>query len=75
VKTIFLARYLHSLALRREIHEGLNTIERWNGANDFIYFARRGIGGERTRDPSALDQSTGRTSWDVTDHRRGSSPI
>ena len=36
------ARYLHSLALRREIHEGLNTIERWNGANDFVYFARRG---------------------------------
>ncbi len=42
VKTIFLARYLHSLALRREIHEGLNTVERWNGANDFVYFARRG---------------------------------
>ena len=42
VKTIFLARYLHSLALRREIHEGLNTIERWNGANDFVFFARRG---------------------------------
>ena len=42
VKTIFLARYLHSHALRREIHEGLNTIERWNGANDFVYFARRG---------------------------------
>jgi TnpA family transposase len=42
VKTIFLARYLHSLVLRREIHEGLNTIERWNGANDFVYFARRG---------------------------------
>lgn len=42
MKTIFLARYLHSLTLRREIHEGLNTIERWNGANDFVYFARRG---------------------------------
>jgi len=42
VKTIFLAQYLHSLPLRREIHEGLNTIERWNGANDFVYFARRG---------------------------------
>jgi len=42
VQTIFLARYLHSLALRHEIHEGLNTIERWNGANDFIYFARHG---------------------------------
>ncbi len=42
IKTIFLARYLHSLALRREIHEGLNTIERWNGANDLVYFASRG---------------------------------
>ena len=42
IKTIFLARYLHSPALRREIHEGLNTIEQWNSANDFVYFARRG---------------------------------
>ena len=30
------------IELPREIHEGLNTIERWNGANDFVYFARRG---------------------------------
>jgi TnpA family transposase len=42
VKTIFLCRYLHSEALRREIHEGLNVIEQWNGANDFIFFGRRG---------------------------------
>jgi Tn3 transposase DDE domain len=42
VKTIFLCRYLHSEALRREIHEGLNVIEQWNGANDFLFFARRG---------------------------------
>jgi TnpA family transposase len=42
MKTIFLARYLHSLPLRREIQEGLNVIEHWNGANDFLYFARRG---------------------------------
>ena len=42
IKTIFLARYLHSKALRQEIHEGLNTIERWNGANDFVFFARHG---------------------------------
>jgi TnpA family transposase len=34
VKTIFLCRYLHD--------EGLNVIEQWNGANDFIFFARRG---------------------------------
>jgi TnpA family transposase len=42
VKSVFLCRYLHSEALRREIHEGLNVIEQWNGANDFVFFARRG---------------------------------
>jgi TnpA family transposase len=42
VKTMFLCRYLHSEGLRREIHEGLNIIEHWNGANDFVFFARRG---------------------------------
>jgi len=42
VKTIFLCRYLHRLELRREINEGLNVIEQWNGANDFVFFARRG---------------------------------
>lgn len=35
-KTIFLCRYLHLLPLRREIHEGLNVIENWNGANDAL---------------------------------------
>jgi hypothetical protein len=34
VNTIFLCRYLRD--------EGLNVIEQWNGANDFIFFARRG---------------------------------
>ena len=42
VKTIFLCRYLSSEALRIEINEGLNVVERWNGANDFIYFGRGG---------------------------------
>lgn len=42
VKTMFLCRYLHSEDLRREINEGLNVIEQWNSANDFIFFARRG---------------------------------
>jgi TnpA family transposase len=41
-KTIFLCRYLHSLELRREIHEGLNVIENWNNVNDFIYFGKGG---------------------------------
>src|ERR1700688_1308922 len=42
IKTIFLCRYLHSEELRREINEGLNVIEQWNGANAFVFFARRG---------------------------------
>jgi len=41
-KTIFLCRYLHSEELRREINEGLNVFEQWNGATDFVFFARRG---------------------------------
>jgi TnpA family transposase len=42
VKTIFLCRYLHSEPLRLEINEGLNVIAQWNGANDFVFFAKRG---------------------------------
>ena len=42
MKTIFLCRYLHSMALRREINEGLNVIESWNSANDFIFFGKGG---------------------------------
>ena len=42
-RTIFLCRYLRLLGLRREIQEGLNVIENWNSANDFILF---GHGGE-----------------------------
>jgi TnpA family transposase len=41
-KTIFLCSYLHSLELRREIHEGLNTIENWNSANSFIFYGKGG---------------------------------
>ena len=42
VKTAFLCDYLRLESLRREIHEGLNVIETWNGANDFILYGKGG---------------------------------
>jgi TnpA family transposase len=41
-KTIFLARYLRSRGLQREIHEGLNVVESWNRANAVIFYGKGG---------------------------------
>ena len=38
VKTIFLCKYLSDEAMRIEANSGLNVIENWNSANDFILF-------------------------------------
>ncbi len=35
-RTIFVARYLRDRDLQREIEEGLNVVEAWNGANAVI---------------------------------------
>ena len=42
IKTAFLCRYLHTEALRREVNAGLNVVENWNSANDFIFFGKSG---------------------------------
>lgn len=42
IKTIFLCHYLEKEEVRREVHTGLNVIERWNGVNGFIYFGKGG---------------------------------
>ena len=42
-KTIYLCEYLSSLALRHEVEAGLNVVERWNEATDFIRYGRQGL--------------------------------
>jgi TnpA family transposase len=41
-KTIFVARYLRDRGLQREIKEGLNVVEAWNGPNAVICYGRGG---------------------------------
>ena len=42
ITTVFLCQYLHEEALRHEINDGLQVVENWNSANDFIFFGKGG---------------------------------
>ncbi len=53
-KTIFLARYLRSRALQREIHEGLNVVESWNRANAVIFYGKGGDLATNRRDEQEM---------------------
>jgi TnpA family transposase len=37
-----IARYLRTRDLQREINEGLNVVESWNGANSVIFYGKGG---------------------------------
>jgi TnpA family transposase len=53
-KTIYLCEYLSSLALRHEVEAGLNVVERWNEANDFIRYGRQGIFATNSREQQEI---------------------
>ncbi len=53
-KTIYLCEYLSSLELRHEVQEGLNVVERWNEACDFICYGRQGIFATNSREQQAI---------------------
>lgn len=38
MKTVFLCKYLTNKSIRKEIHQGLNTVENWNAINSFISY-------------------------------------
>ena len=42
IKTIYLCNFLMSTAIQREVQEGLNVVELWNGVSKFIFYGRSG---------------------------------
>ncbi|WP_327634727.1 Tn3 family transposase [Kribbella sp. NBC_00482] len=53
-KTSFVARYLRDRDLQREINEGLNVVESWNGGNQVIFFGKGGDIATNRRDEQEL---------------------
>ena len=53
-KTNFVARYLRVRELQREVNEGLNVMESWNGANSVIHYGRSGEFATNRRDEQEM---------------------
>jgi TnpA family transposase len=53
-KTLYLCEYLSSLALRQEVEAGLNVVERWNEANDFLCYGRQGVFATNNREQQEI---------------------
>ncbi|MFF7941490.1 Tn3 family transposase [Nocardia gamkensis] len=53
-KTVFIARYLRSRQLQREVNAGLNVIESWNGANSIIFYGKNAEIASNRRDEQAM---------------------
>jgi TnpA family transposase len=53
-KTLYLCEYLSSLALRHEVEAGLNVVERWNEANDFLCYGRQGVFATNNREQQEI---------------------
>ncbi len=53
-RTLFVARYLRKRDLQREINEGLNIGESWNGANSVIRYGKGGELATNRRDEQEL---------------------
>lgn len=53
-KTVFLARYLRSRGLQREINDGLNVIESWNRANSIIFYGKNSEIASNRRDEQEM---------------------
>jgi TnpA family transposase len=56
-KTIFLARYLRTRGLQREINDGLNGIESWNRANAIIFYGKHSELTSNRRDEQEMSVS------------------
>lgn len=53
-QTIFLCEDLNSEALRQEKQEGLNVVENWNSANDFVWYGKGGEIATNNRDEQEI---------------------